>query len=332
MTNPVSGAIAPQSVFEGVQMGVGTWQWGDTFVWQYGRGYAAAEVRAAYDAAIAANLTFFDTAEVYGLGRSERFLGEFTSSAARSGVARSIAARSGATPGDSQAVRVATKYFPAPWRFTRGSVVRALRGSLKRLRRPQVDLYQIHWPSPTIKIETLMAGLADAAEAGLARAVGVSNFDLGQTELAHATLAQRGVPLASNQVHYSLLNRKVERAGLLARCAALGVTLIAYSPLEMGLLTGKYTPDNPPTGSRARRYPRDYLARIQPLVARLGEMGQAHNGRTPAQVALNWTMCKGTLPIPGAKNAHQVQQNGGALGWRLTPAEVAELDEASSAI
>jgi len=327
MTNPMTSAVATQQVFEGVQMGVGTWQWGDTFVWQYGHGYAADEVRAAYDAAITANLTFFDTAEVYGLGRSERFLGEFTSSAARSGVARS-----GAAPDDSQALRVATKYFPAPWRFTRGSVVRALRGSLKRLRRSQVDLYQIHWPSPTIKIETLMAGLADAVEAGLARAVGVSNFDLGQTELAHATLAQRGVPLASNQVHYSLLNRKVERAGLLARCAALGVTLIAYSPLEMGLLTGKYTPDKPPSGSRARRYPRDYLARIQPFVARLDQMGQAHNGRTPAQVALNWTMCKGTLPIPGSKNALQVQQNAGALGWRLTPAEVAELDEASSAI
>jgi aryl-alcohol dehydrogenase-like predicted oxidoreductase len=317
MTNQVAGAVAPQSVFDGVQMGVGTWQWGDTFVWQYGRGYAEAEVRAAFDAAIAAQLTFFDTAEVYGLGRSERFLGEFTGSEA---------------PGSGGPVRVATKYFPAPWRFTRGSVVRALRGSLKRLRRPQVDLYQIHWPSPTIKIETLMAGLADAVEAGLTRAVGVSNFDLEQTELAHAALARRGVALASNQVHYSLLNRKVERAGLLARCAALGVTLIAYSPLEMGLLSGKYTPDQPPAGSRSRRYPVDYLARIQPLVARLREMGQAHDARTPAQVALNWAICKGTIPIPGAKNAQQVQQNAGALGWRLTTAEVAELDEASGAV
>src|SRR5258708_39149891 len=133
MTNHMSGASATQSVFDGVQMGVGTWQWGDTFVWQYGRGYAASEVRAAFEAAIAAGLTFFDTAEVYGLGRSERFLGEFTRSEAPNSV--------------SQPVRVATKYFPAPWRFTRGSVVRALRGSRKRLRLPAVDLYQIHWPS-----------------------------------------------------------------------------------------------------------------------------------------------------------------------------------------
>ena len=178
----------------------------------------------------------------------------------------------------------------------------------------------------------MMAGLADTVEAGLARAVGVSNYSLEQTERAHAALAQRGLALASNQVHYSLLNRKVESAGLLARCAALGVTLVAYSPLEMGLLSGKYTPDRPPSGARARRYSPAYLARIQPLLARLAEMGRAHGERTPAQVALNWTICKGTLPIPGAKNAEQAQQNAGALGWRLTPDEVAELDQASQAL
>src|SRR5262245_20654651 len=218
-----------QSVFDGVGMGVGTGQWGDTFMWQYGRGYAESEVRAAFDASIAARMTFFDTAEVYGLGRSERFLGEF--------------AGTGSANGSGAPARVATKFFPIPWRLTRGSVTRALRGSLKRLRRPAVDLYQIHWPSPLTRVETLMAGLADAVDAGLARAVGVSNYSLEQTERAHAALARRGVALASNQVHYSLLNRQVETSGLLARCAALGVMLIAYSPLEMGLLSGKYTPD-----------------------------------------------------------------------------------------
>lgn len=320
MTTTAADAAQTQPVFDGVQMGVGTWQWGDTFIWQYGTGYADADVRAAFDAALAAGLTFFDSAEVYGLGRSERFLGEFIH----------------APGGASVPVRVATKFFPAPWRPTRGSVVRALRGSLKRLRLPAVDLYQIHWPSPTASVETLMAGLADAVEAGLARAVGVSNFDLQRTERAHAALARRGVPLASNQVHYSLLNRQVERAGLLARCGALGVTVIAYSPLEMGLLSGKYTPERPPPGTRAFRYAPRYLARIQPLVARLREMGAARDQpggeRSPAQVALNWTMCKGTIPIPGAKNAQQMQQNAGALGWRLTPDEVAELDEASQAL
>src|SRR5258708_33375845 len=104
MTNQAAGVVAPQPVFDGVQMGVGTWQWGDTFVWQYGRGYAAAEVRAAYDAASAAHRTFFDTADVYGLGRSERFLGEFTHSAA---------------PGSGGAVRLGTDDFTTAWRVTR---------------------------------------------------------------------------------------------------------------------------------------------------------------------------------------------------------------------
>ncbi len=321
MATPIDSATRSQAgIFDGIEMGVGTWQWGDTFVWQYGRGYAAGEVRAAFEAALAAGLTFFDTAEVYGLGRSERFLGEFIH-----------------TPNGAQArVRVATKFAPLPWRPTAGSVVRALRGSLKRLGLPAVDLYQIHWPLPLIKIETLMGGLAEAAAAGLTRAVGVSNYNLEQMERAHAALAQRGAALASNQVHYSLLNRQVERAGLLARCAALGITVIAYSPLEMGLLSGKYTPNQPPSGSRARRYSPDYLARIQPLIGRLRQIGDAHAGpngaRSPAQVALNWTVCKGTLPIPGAKNAQQVQQNAGGVGWRLTADEVAEMDELSLAV
>ena len=317
MSASANGAPLPQpAVFKDVQMGVGTWQWGDTLVWQYGSGYAAGEVRAAFDAALAAGLTFFDTAEIYGFGRSERFLGEFIHD-----------------PGSANSqVRIATKFFPLPWRVTSGSVPRALRGSLKRLGLAAVDLYQIHWPTPWVKVEGMMAGLADAVAAGLTRAVGVSNYNLEQTERAHAALARRGLPLASNQVHYSLLNREVERNGLLARCAALGITLIAYSPLEMGLLSGKYTPDHPPTGSRARRYRPDYLARIQPVIGRLREMGAAHGDRSPAQVALNWAICKGTIPIPGAKNAEQVRQNAGALGWRLTPEEVAELDQASQAL
>jgi aryl-alcohol dehydrogenase-like predicted oxidoreductase len=241
------------------------------------------------------------------------------------------------TPAGAQAhARVATKFAVLPWRLTAGSVGRALRGSLKRLALPAVDLYQIHWPLPLIRIETLMSGLADAVHAGLTRAVGVSNYNQAQMERAHAALARRGVALASNQVHYSLLNRQVERAGLLARCAELGVKVIAYSPLEMGLLSGKYTPERPPAGSRARRYPVRYLASIQPLIGRLRQMGEAHGGpdgaRSPAQVALNWTVCKGTLPIPGAKNAQQVQQNAGGVGWRLTADEVAELDELSQGV
>jgi aryl-alcohol dehydrogenase-like predicted oxidoreductase len=110
------------------------------------------------------------------------------------------------------------------------------------------------------------------------------------------------------------------------------VTLIAYSPLAKGLLTGKYTPENPPAGTRGRLFRPDYLARIQPLIGLLREIGAGHEGKNPNQVALNWTISKGTLPIPGAKNARQAQENAGALGWRLTADEVAALDTASDRV
>src|SRR5258707_7922472 len=128
MTTTAAGALQPLPVFDGVQMGVGTWQWGDRFVWQYGTGYAAGDVRAAFDAALAAGLTFFDTAEVYGLGRSEQFLGEFT--------------RSDGAGGANVPLRLPTKFFPLPWRLTRGSVLPAVRGSPKRLRLPAGHLFQ----------------------------------------------------------------------------------------------------------------------------------------------------------------------------------------------
>ena len=131
-------------------------------------------------------------------------------------------------------------------------------------------------------------------------------------------------------MEYSLLQRGPERSGLLAACRDLGVTLIAYSPLGQGLLTGKYTAEHPPPGARRRRARR--LDRIEPLIGLLRQIGEAHGGKTPAQVALNWAICKGTVPIPGAKNARQAGDNAGALGWRLADDEVAALDAASEAL
>jgi len=294
-------------------MGIGTWAWGDTWFWQYGKGgYTDADLDAAYQASLAHGISFFDTAEIYGRGRSERLLGQF--------------ARKAGWP-----VVITTKFFPLPWRVSKGQLVRALRHSLDRLGLESVDLYQMHWPFPPVSIDTWMDAMADAVHAGLIRAVGVSNYNAEQTRQAHAALARRGVPLASNQVDYSLLQRKPETNGLLALCQQLNVTLIAYSPLAQGLLTGKYTPQNPPPGLRGRRYG-GILAGIQPLTSLLREIGQTHGGKTPAQVALNWTISKGTVPIPGAKNARQAIDNAGALGWRLADAEVAALDAASARV
>lgn len=295
-----------------VEMGLGAWQWGDRLIWQYGNGYGDEDVQRAFQASVNEGIRFVDTAEVYGSGRSERLLGRFIKET-------------------DQPILVATKYFPFPWRFTRKSLMRALKSSLERIGIESVDLYQIHWISLTMSTDLLMDGLTECVKSGLTRTVGVSNF--GQTRMlaAYSALARHNIPLASNQVHYSLLSRGAEKQGILARCKELGIRMIAYSPLEQGLLTGKYSESNPPTGARGGHYA-GLLPKIQPLLKLMTAIGQDHGGRTNAQVALNWVIWKGALPIPGAKNESQAQQNTGALGWKLTDAEVAKLDEASDLV
>ncbi len=302
-----------QTDLEISRLGIGTWSWGSRIFWSYGSTHTDSDIREAFEASLAAGVNFFDTAEAYGRGHSERLLGELVQAT-------------------EQRVVTATKFMPYPWRLRRVDLVRALRASLDRLGLTRVDLYQVHWPSPPISIETWMEGMSDAYEAGLIRAVGVSNYSVSQMQRGYAALKRRGLLLASNQVHFSLLQRAPERNGLLTACRELGVTLIAYSPLGQGLLTGKYSPENRPPGLGRRRYTRRRLAGVQPLVAKLREIGNSHGGKTPAQVALNWVICKGAVPIPGAKNAQQAKQNAQALGWRLTENEVAVLDELSAEV
>jgi aryl-alcohol dehydrogenase-like predicted oxidoreductase len=288
-------------------------------MWNYGKGYGEVDLKPVYEATLAAGINFIDTAEMYGRGRSERLIGQYI-----------------AETGTRDQVVLATKFAPLPWRLTPGRLLRALRESLNRLGLLRVDLYQIHFPYTPVSVETWMDALADAVEAGLTQAVGVSNFSPSQTIRAHAALLRRGVPLASNQVEYSLLDRKPETSGLVKVCRDLGVTIIAYSPIAKGMLTGKYTPENVPPGMRGRMYKREYLIKIQPLIDLLHEIGQAHgvanSAKTPAQVSLNWLICKGAVPIPGAKNLRQAQENFGAVGWRLTDEEVARLDEMSDKV
>jgi aryl-alcohol dehydrogenase-like predicted oxidoreductase len=292
----------------GTQIGIGTWAWGDKLFWNFGHGYNENDVEAAFETSMADGIHFFDTAELYGWGRSEELLGQFIHKSNGSAL-------------------VTTKFFPYPWRLTRNSLLRALHSSLDRLGMEQVDLYLIHQPWSLVPVETWMDALAKAVKAGLTRYVGVSNYDVEKMRRAHAALARHGLPLAANQVEYSLLQRGPERSGLLAAARELGVKIIAYSPLAQGVLTGKYTPDHGLPGIRGRRYNRQ-LAEVQPLIQVEREIGEAH-GKTPAQVALNWVMAKGALPIPGAKNAHQAEQNAGATGWLLAQDEVAALDAAS---
>jgi aryl-alcohol dehydrogenase-like predicted oxidoreductase len=292
-------------------LGVGTWQWGDRVWWQYGSRFGDAEVAAAYTAAVKGGARLFDTAEIYGMGKSERLLGTHSRA--------------------DDSVVVATKFFPFPWRLRTNDLIRALRGSLRRLGGRPIDLYQIHWPTGTVPFERRLEGLASAMELGLTRSVGVSNYGQHQTVRAVRALGRHGIPLASNQIAYSLLNRSSERDGTLAACQEHGVAVIAYSPLAMGMLSGKYTDANPPPGLRRFRFPRHRLRAISPLVAAVRRIADAR-GKTTSQVALNWVICKGAIPIPGAKNGQQAEENCGALGWRLTQDEVGELDEVSDPV
>jgi aryl-alcohol dehydrogenase-like predicted oxidoreductase len=300
-------------VFEKVQFGVGTWAWGDRLYWGYGNSYHEDDLQAACQTCLAAGINFFDTAEVYGQGLSETLLGKFLKNV------------------DPQPI-IATKFMPYPWRLSRSSLIKALRNSLKRLNRVKVDLYMMHQALPPIRIETWMEAMVEAYSAGLTAAIGVSNYDRHNMQRAYDSLIGQGIQLASNQMEYSLLERKVEKNGLLKHCQDLGVTLIAYSPLAEGALTGKYTPENPIPGFRGTSINRSFLAKIRPLITTMKIIGAAHEGKTPAQVAINWVMCKGAVPIPGAKTSEQAEQNAGAAGWRLTADEVALLDEYSDQV
>jgi aryl-alcohol dehydrogenase-like predicted oxidoreductase len=176
--------------------------------------------------------------------------------------------------------------------------------------------------------------MADAVESGKVKAVGVSNYSAAQMRQAHAALAARGVPLASNQVEYSLLHRQPETNGVLKACRELGITLIAYTPLAGGLLTGKYSAENRPRGFYRRvlpRYRRKALDSIQPVIRLLEEIG-ARYSKTPSQVALRWLIENPiVLPIPGAKNGEQASSNAAALSFSLTAEEVNALSDATRA-
>lgn len=302
------------------RLGIGAMTWGDArglarlhpAKLAYGGAEGLEEEKRALEASLAAGVTLFDTAAMYSGGASERRLGELA-------------------PGPK--AQIATK-FPPGLRATAEEMPRALEDSLARLGRGTIDLYQHHFPTGRVDIPRLMNLMADAVEAGKVRAIGVSNYSAEQMRVAHAELARRGFPLASNQVEYSLLHRQPETNGVLDACHELGITLIAYQPLAGGALTGKYLEGQRPRG--IRRFMMSYFrgdaqAALTPIVALLREIGQRY-GMTPAQVALRWLMEQpNVLPIPGAKNGRQAASNAQALAFALTSEEVKALDRASVA-
>jgi aryl-alcohol dehydrogenase-like predicted oxidoreductase len=299
-------------------LGVGVWSWGDKRFWGYGADYTREDIAQAYKACLDAGLNFFDTAEIYGEGESERILGECIRN-------------------DGRPVVIASKFAPLPGRFSARALTEALDASLKRLGVATIDLYQIHWPYTLIGMDALMDALAQAVHAEKVRAVGVSNYSATQMRRAHARLARHGIPLASNQVHYSLLYRKPEQNGVLDTCRELNVSLIAYSPLEQGLLTGKYRGRGQaqhPALTGPRRFMPAFRAtrrrKLEPLFQVMETIAQVHQ-KTLGQVALNWLITQDPciIPIPGAKNLRQAQENAGAIGWQMSAEEHKRIDEAA---
>jgi len=303
-----------RSPLEVVPLGVGCWAWGDQEYWRYGVDHGPREVVAAFDACLEAGLELFDTAEAYGWGKSEQILG-------------ALARKSG------RQLALATKYAPLAGRGGAAAMRKGIAGSLRRLGVARIDLYQLHWPDrDEAPIEATMEILAEAVQDGQVTAVGVSNFSAFEMREAHAALARHGVPLACNQVHYSLLHRAVEVDGVLDTCRELEVGLLAYSPLEQGLLGGKYGPASRPPGPRgeAEWFAPSNVAAAQAVVAALREIAAAHD-TSAAAVALAWLMAKpGVIPLPGAKNGEQAAANAAALRLDLAAAEIARLDTVSA--
>jgi aryl-alcohol dehydrogenase-like predicted oxidoreductase len=281
-------------------------------------------VDAVVAAALEGGINWFDTAEGYGRGHSERSLARALEAAAESGRRE-------------ERVHVATKWWAFP-RFA-GSIRRTIRERRAALGGRVIDLYQIHQPISFSTLRGQMNALADVVAAGHVRAVGVSNFGARSMRRSAGMLRARGVPLASNQVRYNLLDRRIETNGVLEAAEAMGITIIAYSPLAQGVLTGRFhggadADPEPLTGVR-RRLPQFRPARLRaasPVVELLRDVAGRHGG-TPAQVALAWVTQRRpgvVAAIAGASTPTQAETNARSMELGLTGEDLERLDRASS--
>ncbi|KAL2226901.1 UNVERIFIED_CONTAM: Pyridoxal reductase, chloroplastic [Sesamum indicum] len=301
-------------------MGFGTWAWGNQLLWGYQESMDN-ELQQTFNLAVENGINLFDTADSYGTGKlngqSEKLLGKFISE----------------FEGNKQLrdnIVIATKFAAYPWRLTPNQFVDACKSSLDRIRLDQIGIGQLHWSTANyapLQERALWDGLVAMYDKGLVRAVGVSNYGPKQLLKIHDYLKARGVPLCSAQVQFSLLSIGKDQLEIKDICDSLGIRVIAYSPLGLGMLTGKYTPSNLPSGPRGLLF-RQILPGLEPLLNSLKEIAQRRR-KTISQVAINWCISKGTIPIPGVKSIKQAEENLGALGWQLTSDELLQLEYAA---
>jgi aryl-alcohol dehydrogenase-like predicted oxidoreductase len=288
------------------RIGLGTWQFGSR-EWGYGEPYAGQEAQAIVRRALELGVTLFDTAEIYGFGRSERILGR-------------------ALGDDRESVFVATKILPilpvAP------VVEQRAVASANRLGVHRLDLYQVHQPNPVVRDGTIMRGMLALRQVGLVAEVGVSNYSLERWRAAETALGGR---VLSNQVRYSLVARSPER-DLLPFAESQGRVVIAYSPLAQGLLSGRYDRDTRPSNrvrASSSLFLPDNLDRAGDLITTLREVADAH-AATPAQIALAWVLHHpAVVAIPGASSVGQLESNAAAAEIELADLEFQALSEAS---
>lgn len=315
-------------------LAAGTLAWGDA-TRGYGTEFSSSDLSSAFTYLIQNGVNFFDTAEVYGYrSRSTSESAEHLLATFRTSV-----------PGGDAAL-LSTKYFPIPWtdilisgrgglRLGRSAVLSALRESLTRLGLASIPLYVLHFPFAAYPGATraIVDGMADAYNLGLVSAVGVSNFDQpDQLRGICKMFGERDVPVVSNQVKYSLIDRRAETSGLFETAKELGLVTFAYEPLAKGLLTGKFT-DPERTVSPGRRYTAQQLAFYKQLTNLMKFVGAVQGGSGPrsvAEVAVKYVMAKGFVPICGVKNEGQARELVRAMdrNWSLEDC-VALLDEKS---
>jgi len=264
-------------------------------------------------------INWYDTAEVYGGGESEKALSKALKAA-------------GKKPGE---VIVATKWWPL-FRFA-SNIRKTIKERIRLMDPYPIDLYQVHQPWSFSKENSEMTVMAELVNRKLIKAVGVSNFNAQKMENSWDSLQKSGIPLATNQVRYNLLDRRIESNGVMALAKKLGITIIAYSPLAQGLVTGKFH-DNPELLRNIgfRKYSPQFkpegLEKSLPVVILVKELAIKYNV-TPSQVALNWLIQYNgdtVVAIPGATKEIHVKENCGAMSFRLSDEDMARLDIVSS--
>ncbi len=286
-----------------------------TGLWQASNAWNAVEedVIEAVGTAKEKGINFLDTAEAYGKGNSERVLGKALKEYGR------------------ENFFVATKVAGAHLRYD--ELQRAASASIKRLGVDYIDLYQIHWPDPweQIPMSQTFRAMKKLHEEGKIRAVGVSNFAVRDMEEAQGILGD--LPIVSNQVRYNLLQRNIEEE-VVPFCKKNNISIIAWSPLAQGVLTGKYSPENIPNGDVREGnelFAPKNLEKAKEILSMLKSLGEKYS-KTPAQIALNWLASKkDVIPIPGAKNSKQAMENADSVSFKLTGREISEMESLSSA-